>query len=100
MKYQILIHSWHMRRANVEPMELATVSTLEEAERKLKRLKSAGYDQDESSKGEAYIRQIDTDGVSRFWALDPFSLSCEGIWDSDYWDWYSGDEMHERCMEV
>lgn len=44
-----------------------------------------------------YYRQWDDEA---FLALHPFSLSCEGIWDSDVYMWFTEDEYYEARMDV
>lgn len=37
---------------------------------------------------------------SGFYALHPFSLSCEGIWDFDKFMWFNPEEYYQAQQDV
>lgn len=44
-----------------------------------------------------YYKQFDDE---KFMALHPFSLSCEGIWDTDVYMWFTKESYYQARMEV
>ena len=40
------------------------------------------------------------DGVEKFYALHPFSKSCENIWEFDRWMWFTNDELYQAQQDV
>ena len=40
------------------------------------------------------------DSVERFYALHPFSKSCENIWEVDRWMWFTSEELYQAQQDV